>query len=201
MDPEVVANALYASEIKTDLKAVPTFSIVTTLSNLFNPANGIYQNPNGAGAAWERPCSLELIYPDGTKGFQIDCGLRIRGGFSRSSDNPKHAFRFFFRQEYGTTKLKYKLFPKDPTAVEEFDTFDLRTFQNYSWSFGGDPNGIFLRDQLSRDMQLAMGQQGERGDFYHLYINGVYWGLYNTDERPEASSPRVITAARPRTTT
>jgi hypothetical protein len=32
-----------------------------------------------------------------------------------------------------------------------------------------------------------MGQQGERGDFYHLYINGQYWGLYNSDERPEAN--------------
>src|SRR5881392_1821737 len=32
-----------------------------------------------------------------------------------------------------------------------------------------------------------MGQPAERGDFYHVYINGQYWGLYNTCERPEAS--------------
>src|SRR5207249_5592806 len=60
----------------------------------------IYANPGGDTIAWERPASIELIYPDGTKGFQVDAGIRIRGGFSRSTDNPKHAFRFFFRQEY-----------------------------------------------------------------------------------------------------
>ena len=32
-----------------------------------------------------------------------------------------------------------------------------------------------------------MGHDAERGNYYHLYINGQYWGLYNTDERPEAS--------------
>ena len=44
-----------------------------------------------------------------------------------------------------------------------------------------------MRDQFSRDTQLEMGSQAERGDFYHLYINGHYWGLYNTCERPEAN--------------
>src|ERR1043165_10296792 len=37
------------------------------------------------------------------------------------------------------------------------------------------------------DTQLDMGYQAERGDFYHLYMSGQYWGLYNTDERPEAA--------------
>ena len=44
---------------------------------------------------------FRMIYPDGTKGFQINAGIRIRGGYSRSTGNPKHAFRLFFRQEYG----------------------------------------------------------------------------------------------------
>ena len=35
---------------------------------------------------------------DGTTGFQVNAGLRIRGGYSRSGSNPKHAFRFFFRR-------------------------------------------------------------------------------------------------------
>ena len=72
-------------------------------------------------------------------------------------------------------------------GVESFDGFDLRTFQNYSWSFLGDYRFIAMRDQFTRDTQLAMGQPAERGDYYHLYINGQYWGLYNTCERPEAS--------------
>ena len=185
MDPDIVNNVAYKDTIKNDLKTIPSFSIVMDLNDLFNPSTGIYANPGGEGRAWERPMSVELIYPDGKSGFQENGGIRIRGGYSRSTDNPKHAFRFFFRDEYGDGKLKYPVF--GPDGPSEFDCFDLRTFQNYSWSFGGDPNGVFIRDVFSRDTQLAMGSMGERGDYYHLYINGQYWGLYNTCERPEAS--------------
>ncbi|MDX1952619.1 MAG: lamin tail domain-containing protein [Verrucomicrobiota bacterium] len=185
MDPNIVNHPEYGPTIKNDLKSIPSFSLVLPLNHLFHSSTGIYANPRNDGIDWERACSLELIYPNGTKGFQSNAGIRIRGGFSRDPGNPKHAFRFFFREEYGDGKLNYPLFGED--AAQEFDKFDLRTFQNYSWSYGGDPNGIFLRDQFNRDLQLAMGHPAERGDFYHLYINGVYWGLYNTCERPEAA--------------
>jgi hypothetical protein len=59
--------------------------------------------------------------------------------------------------------------------------------QNYSWAFQGDGNMMCLRDQSSRDAQLKMNGLAARGDWYHLYINGMYWGLYNTEERPEAA--------------
>ena len=183
MDPRVVDAAAYRDKIIPALKALPSFSLVTDLTNLFS-SNGIYANPGQDGRDWERACSLEFIRTDGVAGFQANAGVRIRGGFSRDTSNPKHAFRFFFRDVYGTAKLKY---PLHPGGVEEFDAFDLRTFQNYSWSFQGDPVGIFVRDQFSRDAQLALGQQGERGIYAHLYINGVYWGLFNTDERAEAN--------------
>ena len=32
-----------------------------------------------------------------------------------------------------------------------------------------------------------MNQPSARGDFCHLYVNGQYWGLFDTCERPEAS--------------
>lgn len=185
MDPDVVNDPRYSGTIKDDLRSLPAFSVVLKLSDLFDSTTGIYANPGQEGRAWERPCSVELINQDGTPGFQIDAGIRIRGGFSRSTGNPKHAFRLFFREDYGAGKLEYPLFGNEGT--DQFDGIDLRTFQNYSWSFQGDANGVFLRDQFSRDTQLAMGSQAERGNFYHLYINGVYWGIYNTCERPEAS--------------
>ena len=65
--------------------------------------------------------------------------------------------------------------------------FDLRTFQNYSWAFQNDARMIGLRDQFSRDAQTAMGRPTTRGNFFHLYVNGQYWGVYNTEERSEAS--------------
>src|SRR5206468_8038325 len=109
------------------------------LKDLFDSRRGIYANASQDGIAWERPSSIELIYPDGTKGFQVNAGVRIRGGYSRSTGNPKHAFRFFFREEYGDSKLKYPLFGGGGT--DTFDSIDLRTFQNYSWSFEGDSRG------------------------------------------------------------
>lgn len=185
MDPRVVNDPRYRDSITGDLKSLPSFSLVMKLEDLFGSERGIYANARSDGREAERPCSLELIHPGAGDGFQIDCGIRIRGGFSRMGMNPKHAFRFFFRKEYGDGKLKHPLF--GPNAAQTFDNFDLRCSQNYSWSLGGDANGVFLRDQFSRDTQLAMGHPAARGDFYHLYINGQYWGLYNTCERPEAS--------------
>jgi len=186
MDPDVVNNPLYASAVTNGLKSIPTYSLVTDSSNLFDSATGIYANAGQDGIDWERPASVELIYPDGTKGFQVNAGVRIRGGFSRSTDNPKHAFRFFFRSDYGASKLNYPAFANQ-NGADSFDGFDLRTFENYSWSFLGDYRFIGLRDQFSRDTAYAQGQPTERGDFYHLFINGQYWGLYDTCERPEAS--------------
>jgi hypothetical protein len=191
MDPDIVTDSLYAATIKNDLKTIPTLSIVTDTTNLFG-STGLYSNPSGSGIAWERPASLELINPDGTKGFQIDFGLRLRGGFSRSTDNPKHGLRVLLRTEYGSSTLNYPLFQSmDGSGTNR--GFDLRTFENYSWSFdpsgSGGPAGsrfVGIRDQWSRDTQHDMGWNAERGDMYHLYIDGQYWGVYNTAERPEA---------------
>ncbi len=190
MDTNVVNDPLYRDTIKNDLKTLPSFSIVMNLNDLFNPSSdpsvgGIYANPGQDGRPWERPCSVEFLRTDGVDGFHVNAGLRIRGGFSRSTGNPKHAFRLFFREEYGDANLNYPLFGDNGT--DKFNNLDLRTFQNYSWSFQGDSAGVFIRDVFSRDTQLAMGHQGERGDYCHLYINGLYWGIYNTCERTEAS--------------
>jgi len=185
MDPAIVNSGLWGPQLVDALTQIPTMSIVTNLSNLFNSSTGIYVNAGQHGANWERPTSLELINPDGSEGFQIDAGIRIRGGFSRSNGNPKHAFRFFFRSEYGQSKLNYPLFGDE--GADEFDAIDLRTAQNYSWSFQGNSNNTFIRDEFSRLLQGDLGNQYARGRYYHLYINGQYWGLFQTDERTESS--------------
>ncbi len=188
MDPNVVNAAPYNGTIVNDLKTLQTMSVVTDLPFLFDNTIGIYVNPSGDTQTWERPASLELINPDGSVGFQVNCGLRMRGGFSRSTGNPKHGLRIFFNSAYGPGSLKFPLVPNDPTAAKEFQKFDLRTFQNYSWSFGGDGgNGIFVRDTFSRQTQLDMGEVSSHVVYYQLYLNGQYWGLYNLDERPEAN--------------
>ncbi len=198
MDPDIVnhtdPNLGGATSVKNALTAVSTICVTTDLPNLFNMnggTTGIYSNPGSRGFAWERPASIEMmnppdaLHPNGTSEFQITAGIRIRGGYSRSTDNPKHGFHLFFRNDYGDGKLKYPMFGRHGT--EEFDQIDFRTSQNYSWSFGGDGNNTFLREESTRLAQRDMGHQYGRLRYFQLYINGIYWGLYNTEERTEAS--------------
>ncbi len=186
MDPDIVNNGTWGPQMDAALTAIPSVSLVTDVDNLFGASQGIYVNPYGRGKAWERPASLELIDPSGNEvGFQIDAGVRIRGGYSRWPANPKHAFRLFFRSEYGEGKLDYPLFGEE--GVDKFDNIDLRSAQNYSWHFGGDTRNAFVRDVFSRDTQRDMGQPYTRSRYYHLYINGQYWGLFQSQERSEAS--------------
>jgi hypothetical protein len=193
MDPDVVNDPAYSGTIKDDLKAIPTLSLVMNPADLFG-ANGIYTNPMGSGVAWERPGSAELIHPDGTReGFQIDAGVRIYGGVNRFTQFPKHTFRLLFKTRYGDSKLKYDLFagmPEGDGAVDEFDTIILRGNFNKSWPFWVDyeqQRAQYIHDAYIASTQLAMGQPGIHQTFVHLYVNGVYWGLYNPSERPDAA--------------
>ncbi len=186
MDPDIVNSTNTAiggaTQVKAALMAIPTLSLVTDLPKLFG-TDGIYLNPYARGFGSERSVSLELLN-DPAGGFQLDCGARMRGGYSRSTDNPKHAWHFYFRDEYGPGKLRYPLFGYN--GAEEFNQLDLRTAQNYSWSFGGDGQNTFLREEFCRQTQIDMGNLGSQVKYMHLYINGQYWGLFNTDERKEA---------------
>ena len=166
---------------------LPVLSITTDMKNLFDESTGIYANPGGRGYAWERECSIELFTNDSTvEGFSTNAGLRIRGASSRDKNNPKHSLRLFFRGEYGDGKLNYPLFGDE--GADKFDKFDLRTAQNYSWNSDGQQNqhNTLVRDVFSRDSQRDEGKPYTRSRYYHLYLNGVYWGIYQTQERAEA---------------
>jgi len=183
MDSRIVKASAYKDLMIPALTDIPSISVITDLDHLFHPQTGIYVNAEGHGHEWERECSVELINPDGSAGFEVNAGLRIRGGWSRHPEFSKHAFRLFFRSEYGDAKLDFPLFGEE--GVDQFDKIDLRTTQNYAWS-NGDGRNTFLRDVFSRDTQGDMEDPYTRSRYYHLYLNGMYWGLYQTQERPEA---------------
>ena len=183
MDPQIIKDTRYSSLMDDALLAIPTISLVTDLPNLFSQSAGIYTHAGNDGRAWERPCSVELINPSGKAGFQINAGLRIRGGFSRGGWDPKHGFRLLFRSEYGQKSLDYPLFENE--GVTSFRKVDLRCEQNYSWQLG-DSRNTAVREIYVRDSLGAMGEPYSRSRYYHLYLDGVYWGLYSTEERMEA---------------
>jgi hypothetical protein len=182
MDPNIVNDPRYRSTIKDDLQSIPVLSLVTEPQNF-----SMYANPRERGRDWERPVSLEFFDPSGNQpGFQINAGARIQGGSGRWEFMPKHSFQFFFRDEYGPTRLNYPLFPD--SAVDEFDTLVLRA--GTQRSFAGHPETpdlsqtTYTRDEWLRESQIEISGVGVHGIFVHLYLNGLYWGLYNLLERP-----------------
>ena len=188
MDPDIVNDPVYGPQMLNALQQVATISLVTDFGHLNASSTGIYVNATNEGILWERPVSAELINPDGSKGFQVNAGLRIRGAFSRGDHNPKHSFRLLFKSGYGPGELDFPVFGDE--GVERFDNLDLRTAQNYAWSNTSSNPGqrnTFLRDVYSRDLQREMGRPYTRSRYYHLYLNGQYWGLYQSQERSEAS--------------
>lgn len=175
--------------IKNSLQSLPTMSIVSDIDGLFGSQNGIYSNTEGRGDDWERAASIEYFDPaGGLPGFQIDAGLRIQGFTSRNPDrNPKHSLRLSFRREYGAGRLSHDLF--GDYAASSFDTIVLRSNSQDAWVYdsAGNRVGQFVRDEWARQAQLAMGQASPHGTWVHLYINGLYWGVYNPTERPDST--------------
>lgn len=176
--------------IAESLKALPALSLVMPVEDWFGPERGIYHNPQSEGMAWERPVSAEWIWPDAAaaEGFQIDCGVRIQGFTSRDPmRNPKHSLRLVFRKDYGPGKLRYPLFGEE--GPDEFDTIVLRSNSQDAWVYNSANNrlGQFVRDEWNRRAMERLGQPIPRGRWVHLYLNGLYWGVYNPTERPDAS--------------
>ncbi len=191
MDPEVTEHPLYRDSLPGDLKAVPSLSLLTTPDDMFaapgifGEGEGIYAYPMEEGSEWERPASVELLYPDGRPGFQIDGGVRIAGQWSRKPDvTAKHSFSLRFRKRYGAAHLEYPLFAD--TSVDHFDTLRLRAGQADSFHYW-PLKAQYLHDQWGRDTERDMGWLSTHGRFVHLYINGLYWGLYNLTEEVTAA--------------
>lgn len=183
MDPDVVNNAQYRGKMKAAMMSLPTMSVVMSMDDLFG-SNGIYSNPWGEGEAWERPASVEWIEPDGAESFQIDAGMKIYGNAFRGFNlTRKKSFRLLFRRDFGPAKLNYRVFDDDG-ATTRFDTLVLRGGANDAWNDWGGSNTQYIMDEFMRRVQLALGHPSPHGAFVHLYLNGLYWGLYNVVERP-----------------
>jgi len=202
MDPRVVNDPRYAAEIIPALQAIPILSIVMDWEDLFG-AGGIHRGNNLANHALEKPCSIELVYPPapafaGLAGFQVRGGIKIQGGGGRWDKglyDPKQSFTLMFQPLFGGPgRLRYPLFETAPLNREsdaaEYNRLILRAGHNKSWP-GPGPNlretVVYTRDEYSRASHLALSGPGQdaHGTFVHLYLNGLYWGLYNPVERPD----------------
>jgi hypothetical protein len=198
VDPDVVNTTLPGYSVADALRSIPVVCLTTTTDDMFGPARGIYINSLQRGDDWERPVSVEYFSADGAADYHVNAGVRIYGNISRQNDfTPKHSFSLFFRSRYGAASFRYPLFPD--SAVEQFDRLVLKGLSTDTWpcvEWGPTPEGYlrwqrlqasYIRDQWARDAQLAMGQGSTHGRFVHLFLNGLYFGLYNLDEHPDAA--------------
>ncbi len=189
MDPDVVNDPGHRNLILEGLTSIPTLSVVADVDDLFSSSTGIYANPSRDGPSWERPVSAEFIYPSGRASHQANCGMRIQGGSSVNNWKViKVSMRLLFKGEYGPTKLRHRLFPD--STVDEFDTIVLDAHMNQTWqhpNHGQRVRGQYCRDQYVSDLQKAAGGLAPHDIFFHLYLNGLYWGVFDLHERADAS--------------
>ena len=193
MDQEMANDPVIASKIKEGLQSIPVLSIVTDKENFFSHENdeekgGIYiftgppvGDPTGNG--WTRPVNAELFGCG--HDFSVTCGIRLHGGHGRLAEkNPKHSLRLVFKKEYGEKTLKYPLFGED--EPNKFDQLVLRCHFGNSWQHWMESNrqkAQYTRDIWARRIQRKMGWTSVNALYVHVFLNGMYWGLYNIAER------------------
>ncbi|MFT5855056.1 MAG: hypothetical protein ACI8XO_002304, partial [Verrucomicrobiales bacterium] len=156
-------------QMRDSLKSVPSLSIVT---------------PDTINGTSEVASSFELINPDGTPGFQENCGIKQFGGAFTNFD--KKSFRMYFRSQYGASKLNYPLFEGFDRGIAATDTFDQLNIRSGSHDMVS--RGFYMSNRFTDDSMLDMGQINPHGRFMHLYINGRYWGVFHIRERWSAST-------------
>ena len=195
MDPEMTGDSELRPKIIEGLWQLPILSLVSDKENFFSRVNDeekggiyIYTGPpvgDATGHGWTRPASIELFGGPQRHDLTIDCGMRLHGGHGRLAEkNPKHSFRLVFKDEYGPDKLEYPLFGEDEPQV--FKQLVLRCHFGNSWQHwmeGNRQEAQYTRDVWARRMQRKMGHTSVNALYVHLFLNGMYWGLYNIAER------------------
>ena len=195
MDPEMTGDATLRPKMIEGLKQLPILSIVSDKDNFFSHENdaekgGIYifTGPpvgDATGHGWTRPVSVELIGGLQQHDLSTTCGIRLHGGHGRLAEkNPKHSFRLVFKEKYGPKTLKYPLYGEDQPS--KFDQLVLRChFGNawQHWSEGNREKAQYTRDVWMRRMQRRMGRTSVNALYVNLFLNGMYWGIYNIAER------------------
>ena len=178
---------------------IPTVSLVTDwdywwsdeagpqLADGVVPWLGIYADPVGENAV-RRPVSMEYFTADGSASFASDGRVSVvGGGIGGTSAGRWKTNKLSLRVAF-TDKLKYPVFGED--AAQKYNGLVLDAHLGFTWAttstIGQRTHPKYLTDAVASDMQNGMSGAGApHGKFVHLYLNGIYWGLYDMHERPD----------------
>lgn len=178
----------------------PTVSLVTDWDNWWSDAPGPAL-PNGV-VPWQgiyadtvamhadrRPVSMEFFSADGTEMFAENGRVSVvGGGIGGSSAKRWKSDKLSMRVSFDK-KLKYPIFGND--AAHKFNGLFLDAHLAWCWThktmphIGATPK--FVSDAFASDLQNHMGngRGAPHSRFVHLYLNGLYWGMYDMHERPD----------------
>jgi hypothetical protein len=183
--------------------SLPVVSLSLPDSALFDYSRGVYvagqafddwraQEPDrpvwpGAPANWddrgadaERAVQLEFFSPEGDLLWQQGLGLRIHGGWSRST--AKKSLRLYARNFYDQeNEMAFPFFP-DQAALPGGQPTE--AFKRILLRAGGNANSM-VRDATSQLLMAhsATGVQRVRPVVH--FINGTYWGIMNIRDRQD----------------
>ncbi len=176
--PEAKAQFLEA------LGTAPVMSVTLSDYDLFDPDNGIYCKPVSLDGKDEGKRSASVEWVTGKHVFCTDAGFCAHGDASRHFDYmPKKSFGLKFRGRYGANKLEEPVMDDIGYTCDEFKSLVLRGESNHSWThIDGPQYGTSMHDQFLRDVSGAMTGFHSHGNQVHLFLNGLYWGLYNVCE-------------------
>jgi hypothetical protein len=207
MDPALVSHPFYGANLSNDLRSLRTLAIVSDQNGLWNSSTGIYPNSASIGAAWERATSVELLAPDGQTEFATTCKVQVHGNASRDNvRTPKHSLGLAFNSDYGPAKLRHDWFGGGVTVHDKIVLRSCGFVDGWAGRYADDglytstetgetfrglryrpENTCYLRDVWVKESFRAMGWDASRSEYVHLYLNGLYWGLYQPSEHVDAS--------------
>jgi hypothetical protein len=191
MIPSVCQSSTYGGEIMQAMRqAIPTLVLTSSIDDLYGD-DGYYYGEDAAGEPIEKKVSLEVFYPASTTTSPQQQQQLYVGARAHSRQLQKRSLRLNFRSDYGTsaweTDLLQNYFPlQGDGATNRLRRVVLRAGGNRNWARSFAPHITdYILDQFVRSTQIEMSSYGSRGTFVHLYLNGVYEGMYNLVERPD----------------
>ncbi|MFK7906441.1 MAG: CotH kinase family protein [Chitinophagales bacterium] len=169
--------------------SLPIISVQTEPENLWSDKKGIYvlgaksdarrpdnywkYSENNFLQDWERSGNIAFYEANGTKGFQVNVGIKIGGG--RKKKKKAKGLNFFLRNgTYGDEKIDYQVFPG--LDIDKFRRIKIRASGN-DWQqmlFRDGVNQTLLYNTVDFDL---MAYRPVR-----VYLNGEYWGIYGLRE-------------------
>ncbi len=160
--------------------------------------------PFSGSNAWldrEIEAAIEFFDVDREAKFRQRVGMSVFGGWG-SRGYPQKSVALFARQQYGSGKINYRIFPGRDNS--QFESLVLRNSGNdnqsthqtaprppisefgptYSYgSYFVNGNFTLLRDAMEQSLLEGTGLDTQASRQAVVYINGEYWGIYGIREK------------------